>query len=337
MHININSLQTKAIYFKEQLLSTLTPQQKKILMVATLALSCIIAIALYWKCCCNITEKTKGDLDDAGIKAAALKNQINPQVEQPKEKPKAEQPKKEEPKAEQPKEKPETDQPKEKPKADKPEEKPKAEQPKKEKPETDQPKEKPKAEQLKKEEPKAEQPKAEQPKEKPKTDQPKGIPGKALTGADAILRDLFIRKAADVLDSKIESSTILGDIRVRVRCQLCHTENVKSTPVYWKSLMGLKGECFRCDGYVAVETAFLDRDRKEICVVSPESNTDELLDKLSLVAQCTPPAHAPSQPPAHAPSQPHAHAPSLPHAHAPSQSSVSAPSLPHLMSLPSLL
>ena len=31
MFININSLQTKAIYFKEQLLSTLTPQQKKFL------------------------------------------------------------------------------------------------------------------------------------------------------------------------------------------------------------------------------------------------------------------------------------------------------------------
>ena len=117
MYLNFNSLQTKAIYFKEQLLSTLTPQQKKILVVATLALSCIIAISLFCKCCLKAKKEDKSDLDDAGQKTDALKNKIAPKVEQPKVDQKKTEPPKKEPKAEQLKKEPTAEQ-----KAEQPEE-----------------------------------------------------------------------------------------------------------------------------------------------------------------------------------------------------------------------
>ena len=155
MYLNFNSLQTKAIYFKEQLISTLTPQQKKILVVATLALSCIAALFLFCKCCLKAKKEDKSDLDDAGQKTDALKNKIAPKVEQPKVDQKKTKPPKKEPKAE-----PKTEQFKKEPKAE-----PKTEQFKKE------PKAEPKTEQLKKE-PTAEQPEEEL-KGKSKGEQPK--------------------------------------------------------------------------------------------------------------------------------------------------------------------
>lgn len=79
MYLNINSLQTKALYFKDQILSSLTSQQKKILIVAAVAFSCIAALFLYCKCCfkAKIGEKDKKDQDDAKAKPKV-------EVEQPK-------------------------------------------------------------------------------------------------------------------------------------------------------------------------------------------------------------------------------------------------------------
>lgn len=68
MNINFNSLQAKAFYFKEKLLSSLTPQQKKILAVAALALSCIAAIYLFCKCCFKATTIDKDNPKPASQK-----------------------------------------------------------------------------------------------------------------------------------------------------------------------------------------------------------------------------------------------------------------------------
>lgn len=51
MYINFNSLQTRAFYLQEKLLSSLTLQHKKIIAVAALALTCIAAIYFFCKCC----------------------------------------------------------------------------------------------------------------------------------------------------------------------------------------------------------------------------------------------------------------------------------------------
>lgn len=107
---------------------------------------------------------------------------------------------------------------------------------------------------------------------------------------DEVLRDLFKRKAVEVLERKIDGTTLFGNIRVRVRCHLCHSEEIRSSPQYWKSLVGLTGECFKCEGYCSAETAFLDRDRREICVVLPDYTVEELQYSLCQVAEyVTPP------------------------------------------------
>ena len=71
------------------------------------------------------------------------------------------------------------------------------------------------------------------------------LPAQRAADNDPVLRDLFRRKVVDVLEKKIEGTTILGDVRVRVRCHLCRSEEIRSSPQYWKSLMGLTGECFK--------------------------------------------------------------------------------------------
>lgn len=80
MNAYFNSLPTSAFYFKEQLQSSLTPQQKKILVVATLALSCIVVFSLFCKCCFKAKEKSQVDLDGTGKKADDQKNKIEPNV-----------------------------------------------------------------------------------------------------------------------------------------------------------------------------------------------------------------------------------------------------------------
>ena len=79
MYLNINSLQTKALYFKDQILSSLTSQQKKILIVAAVAFSCIAALFLYCKCCFKGTVDKKDPKDQGDAKA-----QLKVEVEQPK-------------------------------------------------------------------------------------------------------------------------------------------------------------------------------------------------------------------------------------------------------------
>ena len=79
MYLNINSLQTKALYFKDQVLSSLTSQQKKILIVAAVAFSCIAALFLYCKCCFKGTVDKKDPKDQGDAKA-----QLKVEVEQPK-------------------------------------------------------------------------------------------------------------------------------------------------------------------------------------------------------------------------------------------------------------
>lgn len=87
MYLNFNSLQTKAFAFSEQFLSSLTLQQRKILAVATLALTCIAALWLLSACCFNANKKDQDNLNNDGKKADAQKNNINPKVEPPKEEP----------------------------------------------------------------------------------------------------------------------------------------------------------------------------------------------------------------------------------------------------------
>ena len=139
-------------------------------------MSCIIAISLFCKCCLKAKKEDKSDLDDAGQKTDALKNKIDPKVEQPKVDQKKTEPPKKEPKAE-----PNTEQLKNEPTAEQPEEelkdKSKGEQPKEElkgKSKAEQlktePKAEPETEQLKKE-PTAE-PKTEQLKKEPTAEQP---------------------------------------------------------------------------------------------------------------------------------------------------------------------
>ncbi len=106
------------------------------------------------------------------------------------------------------------------------------------------------------------------------------------------LRDMFKSKSPDVLGLKIDTTLILGSVRVRVRCYFCHSEEVASSPTHWRSLIGLTGECFKCGGYVLIETAFLDADRKEIAVASPELSQQQLLALLCRVAEYGPPASA---------------------------------------------
>ncbi len=98
------------------------------------------------------------------------------------------------------------------------------------------------------------------------------------------LREKFIFKSPELLEERIPGTTILGNIRIRVRCHLCHSEEVRSSPVYWKSLMGLTGECFKCEGHTEIETVFFDSERKEIVVIPPNIYSDGLLEKLSKLA-----------------------------------------------------
>jgi len=100
----------------------------------------------------------------------------------------------------------------------------------------------------------------------------------------AALRERLVQKLPAVLDEKIPG-TLLDDIKPRCRCHLCHSEQVRSTQTYWKELMGLNGECYKCEGYVAIETVFLNRDRDEIASVTPECTADELLSCLQAVAK----------------------------------------------------
>lgn len=109
MFLNLNSVQTRAFYFKEQILSSLTLQQKKILVIATVALSSIAAICLFYTCFFKAKEKDQQSLNAADQKADAQKEKI---VIQQKQEPQPEQ-KTEQAKIEEPVGEPKTEQPKE--------------------------------------------------------------------------------------------------------------------------------------------------------------------------------------------------------------------------------
>lgn len=83
MHLNFNSLQTRAFSFSEHVLSSLTLQQRKILAVAALALTCIAALWLLSKCCVRAKEIDQDDLKDEEKKADAQKIKIDPKIGQP--------------------------------------------------------------------------------------------------------------------------------------------------------------------------------------------------------------------------------------------------------------
>ena len=62
MYLNFNSLQTTTFYFRDQLLSSLTPLQKKVVAVAALVLSCMVAIALLYRCCLRLNNSLRKKL-----------------------------------------------------------------------------------------------------------------------------------------------------------------------------------------------------------------------------------------------------------------------------------
>jgi len=101
------------------------------------------------------------------------------------------------------------------------------------------------------------------------------------------LRKRFIDQDPTVLEEKIpRSGTVLGDVRIRYRCQECHSESIKNSclPVYFKSVMNFAGECEKCEKYVPIEAAFLNPDRHDITVVSPKCTPEQLLMHLQTVA-----------------------------------------------------
>ena len=69
MLLNVNSLQTNIIYYKDKFLSSLTAQQKKILIAAAVAFSCIAAVFLY--CRCNFKGSAQIPHDDSKVHQAA--------------------------------------------------------------------------------------------------------------------------------------------------------------------------------------------------------------------------------------------------------------------------
>lgn len=70
----VHSMQTKTLYFKEQILSSLTARQKTILLIAALALSCLATIYLYTRCCFR-----------AAIKNAPAEAKDKPVIETPEQ------------------------------------------------------------------------------------------------------------------------------------------------------------------------------------------------------------------------------------------------------------
>ena len=117
MYLNLNSLQAKVFYFKEQIHFSLTSQQKKILVIATMALSCIAAIYLFCKYCFKAKEKDQNSLKAENQKTVAQNEKI---LSQPKQK--------QEPQLEQKAEQTSTEEPVGEPKAEQPEEKIEVEQ-----------------------------------------------------------------------------------------------------------------------------------------------------------------------------------------------------------------
>lgn len=89
MYLNFNSLQTTTFYFRDQLISSLTPLQKKVVAVAALVLSCMVAIALLYRCCftpqqqpaeevkINSAEEEDEVLNDARARARARAEFLN--------------------------------------------------------------------------------------------------------------------------------------------------------------------------------------------------------------------------------------------------------------------
>lgn len=66
--LNPISLQTKALPFSD-FLSSLTPQQKKIILIASVAFACIVALFLYCKCCFKgVIQDVKKDDKEGGAK-----------------------------------------------------------------------------------------------------------------------------------------------------------------------------------------------------------------------------------------------------------------------------
>ena len=92
MLLNVNSIQTNILYYKDKILSSLTAQQKKILIVAAVALSCIAAVFLYCRCCFKGSaqipqDDSKAD-QTAGIKqpeASKVADETEVLTEDPKE------------------------------------------------------------------------------------------------------------------------------------------------------------------------------------------------------------------------------------------------------------
>jgi GTP-binding protein EngB required for normal cell division len=80
MHLTLNALQNRALSFTENFFSSITAQQKRILVVATLALSSMTALYLIWRGCCFTAKEIKTDLDDDTRKVDQQKETISPKV-----------------------------------------------------------------------------------------------------------------------------------------------------------------------------------------------------------------------------------------------------------------
>lgn len=83
MYLNFNSLQTAPFYFTNQLLSSLTPLQKKIVVVAATVLSCMVALALFSRCCLGAKQQPKENNEPPIKESPLLKQPADPGKDQP--------------------------------------------------------------------------------------------------------------------------------------------------------------------------------------------------------------------------------------------------------------
>ena len=107
----------------------------------------------------------------------------------------------------------------------------------------------------------------------------------------AELREDFQRKLPELLEQKPPGVVLFNSVRLHLRCGLCDGNRLFCGLPQWKSIMGLKTECFECEGVVPMNSVFthvVGDVEKVICVIAPTVSEPELLELLSSVGNFTP-------------------------------------------------
>lgn len=104
--------------------------------------------------------------------------------------------------------------------------------------------------------------------------------------AETLLRRLLTSNDIHALDENIRSTTLFGTIRARCHCDACDSDQVRSGPSEWSSLIGLSGECYKCSNHFAlVKMVFTDSNGNIILVIHPEITKEHLLQGLCYLEQ----------------------------------------------------